>query len=441
MNATGPRETAMTLGERLITEIDARGHRGRYFDSQGYQTLHGVDSPEALRAFLDAQGFAPVTVSDDLAEVAKHLALLRPGLRDMPLVTLGIGTALGILAFAFAMLLVPATAQSQEEVNSLLAQNLAVIVPLLLGFWYGLVRQSLQAILWGVTVGAALAGVLRSLCIHNLHPATVGPLVLGGLMPLALAPQRPWRRGAAQRFLRGLAVALGAMLIGYTLGGFVAWNVRHVAATLAGPVVVKPTLLEYRLVLSILALLLSPWAGVVLVYFHWAIGLRHPLRGPCLALGLSSEHTPGFGPVVGESGDVCQTVSRRIQRKEAWDAIYRRIRREDAEFRRRRRRYLWIELALSVPVFVSVVLSFVAPRLFGEPLPYWGEVARACSQVFSTVYCLLLIQLYGAAQQQFRNASVAAELQKYPEGTTLEAIQAGTAAKRPTSRSGERPEV
>lgn len=398
----------MTLGERLIAELGRRGHRGRYFDYQGYQTLREIDSPEALRAFLAEQGYDGLTVADDMANLVWQLDRLSPGLLDVPLVTLGVGTAMGFVAFAFAMLVLPSSPVPYGEVDAQLAQNLAIIFPLMLGFWSGFVQQSLRAIFVGVGVGAAVGGAFRLLAAHSLPAAiVVGLALLGGLVARRLKRCRePWLRWPPSQAGGGWAVF--GVLVG-ALTWLIDWGLclAEVQAT-------APTPWQYRQALWLLGLGGCPLAGVFLLLWHWAIGLRHPEGGPHVAFGLSYRHTPGLERVTGDPQRV-------------WEAVRKRVIAEDAHFRKRRWIYavvLWVVVVLFWMLFLPLPgMGYWKTYLLCSVPPHLAVVLRHMKDALPLPAVMVFLFGFQAVWQQRLNARVAEELQKYPGEITLEAIQ------------------
>lgn len=390
----------MTLGERLIAEIARQGHLGRYFDDRGYERLSEIDAPETLQAFLSEWGFERVSPAQEPARLARELACWSPALAEIPLVTFAVGTAMGAVSVVFATLLIPASADSYDQVTTLLVQNLGIIFPLLLGFWAGYVQQSLRGIFVGVTLGALVGGLHRCLCAQSLWIAMpVYPLLLCGLIALGFGRRRPdGSQEAGARLGKGLLVGGATVGTAFLLVVMARGLPSHLQA-------LKPTMSEYRQAIGLFTLGISPCFGALLVVIHWATGLKHPHWGPWLMLSVSYR-TAGLDRIQGDP-------------QQAWQEMDAWLRREDASYRRGVRRLGW---AVAVLVVAWLLIHFLGESLVSGLPPYLAIVAHRLLSLDFFVY-VVGFRALSAALQRYRNVRIGEELQRYPPGTTLAEIQ------------------
>jgi hypothetical protein len=386
----------MTLGDQLIAELGRCGNRGRFFDYRGYQTLRSIDCADDLHAFLDQQGYRRLPLSDDVAQLARALEDRWPGPFDLPLLTLGVGAAMGVVAFTFSMVLIPSQLASNHDHDRLLAQNLGIVFPLLLGFWSGYVQQSLRAILVGISVGALLGGLHRGLCGYDsMVLLLVSPIFLSGAAALGMGrgPER-WSQQARVRLMKGVLLGVGLLLVG--ISSF-AVSIDEIVTNL------KLQLPQYRQLLWLTGpICMAIMGGFFLVFFHWAAGLKHLGWGPRLRLRASYRDTEGLDQVSGTP-------------LLAWNRIVTRLEKTDPDYRRWHRRYCLLVLGIYPLCLAGIFSRFWLREIAALP----PQLVRPLSDLIRMVSffpSIMFMWIGPATLQAWRNARVTAELKKYPDG-------------------------
>lgn len=392
----------MTLGERLIAEIVRRENCRRMFDDDGYETLRTVNSVEALRIFLVERGYGCLSICDDPALMAQRLYKVMPDPIGLPLVTLGVGTAIALAAFNFAMAAVPATVSGYREFDLLVLQNMGTIYPLFLGFWSGFVQQSLRAILLGMAGGALIGGLYRIFsggC--PLLGVLLGPFLIVGLGAVLLG--RTWKRKSqspAKRFAKG---ALAAWILVFAIG-IAEWVLNHSVMRR------YPSLPQYRLAVWILGTMVAvSYGGYFLILFHWAAGLVHPHWGRRLRSFVSYRETAGLERISGDPQRVWEEIDRQLQARSTWHDAWRL-------------RQFLIGLSPVLP-FLAVTVATVLSDQFRLPSYLYPVLSLGMQMSVAAMGVALVSSISRAVRQSRRNARVAAELLRYPLGTTLEELR------------------